>query len=163
MPNVMFEGAQRWLPEQWKQLLNAMVDADTAIVDDAPAVGAGGTVGAGPSGSSGGAGPSTKSGGGQKRSFTRSGGGGGNGKQKHRPPRRDGPAPAGAGGAPAHATAPSANRVARPAPRWADPRVQAAWDAGNCINCLGSGHIGRDCRAPRVQREKLPHLVSKNK
>lgn len=39
--------------------------------------------------------------------------------------------------------------------KWKDPQVQAAADAGRCINCLVGKHLSRDCPEKFVKRERL--------
>jgi hypothetical protein len=170
--SVFMNGTAKWLPEQWADLLDAMVEADTVLAETAPA----------PTALSADPGnrrppntfdplntqqpPATEQRRGNKR--TKPSGG-----KHHLPARkRNGPSPSSkaAAGAGPSGTKPSArpqasrsglddaaleaSRARFQGIQWIDPAVQAAAREGRCVNCLKPGHISRFCPEPRVSRAK---------
>ena len=166
MQSVMLhQGTTAWKPEQWMTLLDAMIEADTAISDSDPTVSAGagpsgpgshggpGGSGGGPSAPDGQGGPGGHGGPGGPGSSRGSGGSSG-GHSRGRKRTRQGPGPSAGpsagpstrtlgGSAPGPETETPTDRFRRL--RWPTQEIADAAARGDCIKCLRPGHFARDC------------------
>jgi hypothetical protein len=182
--SVFMNGTAKWLPEQWADLLDAMVEADTVLAETVPAPT---TLAADqdnrrPPNSSDPRNSQQPPAAEQRRGGKRSRP---SGSKPHLPARkRNGPPPtsqaAGAGVRPSgkkpsarpQASGSGLDDAALEASRarfqgieWVDPAVQAAAREGRCVNCLKPGHISRFCPEPKVSRAKrvaTPGQMPKN-